>query len=151
MDLTHTHTHTHLTPLCPALPRWAVTRKVKLIWISLKQETASGSGISWALFVDINVGYLITGFAAMFTSRNFHWFDCFVTSVICYAVKAVTCITWQRCWWSLHAGLHWSNHWSQIRKLPRSETGRYWRKWHGTSSFFCESVNFQCSYFNVSK
>ena len=34
--------------LCPGLPRWAGTRKVKPIWILLKQETASGSGISWA-------------------------------------------------------------------------------------------------------
>jgi len=28
------------------LPRWAGTRKVKTMWILLKQETASGSGIS---------------------------------------------------------------------------------------------------------
>jgi len=26
---THTHTHTHLTALCPGLPGWAGTRKVK--------------------------------------------------------------------------------------------------------------------------
>ena len=44
---THTHTHTRLTVLCPGLPRWAGTRKVKPIWILLKQETVSGSGISW--------------------------------------------------------------------------------------------------------
>jgi len=31
------------------LPRWAGTRKVKPIWILLKQETVSGSGISWAI------------------------------------------------------------------------------------------------------
>ena len=31
----------------PGLPRWAGTRKVKPIWILLKQETVSGSGISW--------------------------------------------------------------------------------------------------------
>ena len=42
------HTHTHLMALCPRLPRWAGTRKVRLIWILLKQETVSGSGISWA-------------------------------------------------------------------------------------------------------
>jgi len=30
------HTHTHLTALCPGLPRWAGTRKVKPIWILLK-------------------------------------------------------------------------------------------------------------------
>ena len=41
--------HTRLTALCPGLPRWAGTRKVKPIWILLKQETVSGSGISWAV------------------------------------------------------------------------------------------------------
>ena len=35
--------------LCPGLPRWAGTRKVKPIWILLKQETVSGSVISWAI------------------------------------------------------------------------------------------------------
>jgi len=35
----NTHTHTRLTALFPRLPRWAGTRKVKLIWILLKQET----------------------------------------------------------------------------------------------------------------
>ena len=40
------HTHTRLTALCPGLPG---TRKVKPIWILLKQETVSGSGISWAI------------------------------------------------------------------------------------------------------
>ena len=35
-----THTHTRLTVLCPE-------RRNK-IWILLKQETVSGSGISWA-------------------------------------------------------------------------------------------------------
>ena len=44
-----THTHTRLTALCPGLPGWAGTRKVKPIWILLKQETLSGSGISWAI------------------------------------------------------------------------------------------------------
>jgi len=44
-----THTHTFLTALCPGLPGWAGTRKVKPIWILLKQETASSSGISWAI------------------------------------------------------------------------------------------------------
>jgi len=46
---THTHTHTRLTALFPGLPRWAGTRKVKPIWILLKQETVSASGISWAI------------------------------------------------------------------------------------------------------
>ena len=44
-----THTHTHLTALCPGLPGWAGTRKVKPIWILLKQEAVSGSSISWAV------------------------------------------------------------------------------------------------------
>ena len=43
----HTHTHTRLTALFPGLPGWAGTRKVKPILILLKQETVSGSGISW--------------------------------------------------------------------------------------------------------
>jgi len=43
---THTHTHTRLTALFPGLPDSAGTRKVKPIWIILKQETVSGSGIS---------------------------------------------------------------------------------------------------------
>ena len=42
-----THTHTRLTAPCPGIPRWAGTRKVKSIWILLKQETVCGSGISW--------------------------------------------------------------------------------------------------------
>ena len=54
---THTtrmHARTHrararLTALCLGLPGWAGTRKAKPIWILLKQETASGSGISWAI------------------------------------------------------------------------------------------------------
>ena len=42
---THTHTHTFNSPLSG----WASTRKVKWIWILLKQETVSGSGIRWAI------------------------------------------------------------------------------------------------------
>ena len=49
------HTHTGLTALCPGLPRWAGTRKVKPIWIFLKQETVSGSGIRWAICVCISL------------------------------------------------------------------------------------------------
>jgi len=44
-----TDRHTRLTALLPGLPRWAGTRKVKPIWILLKQETVSGSSISWAV------------------------------------------------------------------------------------------------------
>ena len=39
--------YTRLTALFPGLPGWAGTRKVKPIWILLKQETVSSSGISW--------------------------------------------------------------------------------------------------------
>ena len=45
----HTHTHTRLTVLFPGLPGCAGTRKAKPIGILLKQETVSGSGISWAI------------------------------------------------------------------------------------------------------
>ena len=44
-----THIHTLLTALCPGLPGSAGTRKVKPIWILLKQETVSGSEIRWAI------------------------------------------------------------------------------------------------------
>ena len=45
-----THTHTHpFNSHFPGLPRWAGTRKVKPIWILLKQGTMSSSGISWAI------------------------------------------------------------------------------------------------------
>jgi len=47
--ITHTHTHTRLMALFPGLPRWAGTGKLKPIWILLKQETVSGSGVSWAI------------------------------------------------------------------------------------------------------
>ena len=43
-----THTHLFNGP-CPGLPGWSGTRKVKPIWILLKQETVSGSGISWKI------------------------------------------------------------------------------------------------------
>ena len=42
------HTHPFNGPF-PGLPGWAGTRKVKPIWILMKQETVSGSGISWAI------------------------------------------------------------------------------------------------------
>ena len=48
-NFTHTHTHTRLTAPFPGLPGWASTRKAKPIWILLKQEAVSGSGISLAI------------------------------------------------------------------------------------------------------
>ena len=44
------HTLNRLTALCPGLPGWAVTRKVKPIWILLKRETVRASGIRWAVY-----------------------------------------------------------------------------------------------------
>jgi len=41
--------YTHLTALFPGLPGSAGTTNVKPIWILLKQETVSGSGISWTI------------------------------------------------------------------------------------------------------
>ena len=49
LETTHARTHAarvRLTALCPGLPGWAGTRKVKPIWILLDQETVSGSSIS---------------------------------------------------------------------------------------------------------
>ena len=41
--------HTHLTALFPRLSGTPGTRKIKPVWILLKQETVSGSGMSWAV------------------------------------------------------------------------------------------------------
>ena len=43
------HTYIRLMAFCPGLPGWAGTRKVKPMWILLKQETVSDSDISWAI------------------------------------------------------------------------------------------------------
>ena len=48
-DNDNNNTHTRLTALYPGLPGSAGIRKVKPIWILLKQETVSGSGIRWAI------------------------------------------------------------------------------------------------------
>ena len=44
----NTITYTHLAALFSQVSRWDGTRQEKPIWILLKQETVSGSGISWA-------------------------------------------------------------------------------------------------------
>ena len=49
LPVQYKHTHTSITTLLPGLPGKAGTRKEKPIWILLKQETVSGSGISWAI------------------------------------------------------------------------------------------------------
>jgi len=56
----NTHTHIRLMAFCPGLPGWAGTRKVKPIWILLKQETVSGNGISWAICKSAPRSRLIT-------------------------------------------------------------------------------------------
>jgi len=56
----YTNTHTRLMALFPGLPRWAGTRKVKPIWILLKQETVRGSGISWAICKSVPCSRQIT-------------------------------------------------------------------------------------------
>jgi len=43
------YAHTRLTAIFPGLPWSAGTRKVKPVWILLKQETVSDSGITWAI------------------------------------------------------------------------------------------------------
>ena len=77
---THTHTHTSLTALFPELPRWAGTRKVKPIWILLKQETVSG--ISWAICNSASRSRQITdkraatNFDAWWTEAQWVWTVC---------------------------------------------------------------------------
>jgi len=50
-DNNNNDNNTHLMALCLGLPGWAGTRKVKLIWILLNQETVNGSDISWAICI----------------------------------------------------------------------------------------------------
>ena len=50
--ISYKNTHPFNGPF-PGLSRSAGTRKVKPIWILLKQETVSGSGISWAIYKSV--------------------------------------------------------------------------------------------------
>jgi len=56
----HTHTHPLNGPFSGTTQVPAGTRKVKPIWISLKQETVSGSGISWAICKSVSRSRQIT-------------------------------------------------------------------------------------------
>ena len=47
--ITNTHAQARFVALRPGLPKWASIGKVKQIWILLKQETRSGSDISWSI------------------------------------------------------------------------------------------------------
>jgi len=88
------YTHTRLTALCPGLPGWAGTRKVKTIWILLKQETVSGSGISWAICKSAPRSRQITT-PAPFLQAGCP--SCRPTNSV-KALKAIyiQCITWQK-------------------------------------------------------
>jgi len=56
-----TCTHTHLMALCLGLPRVSQYQKGKKpIWILLKQDTVSGSGISWAICQSASRSWQIT-------------------------------------------------------------------------------------------
>jgi len=48
-DLSVQQQHTHLTAFWPGQPGQTDTKKARTIWILLKQETASGSVISWTI------------------------------------------------------------------------------------------------------
>ena len=57
-----THARTRLTAFFPGLPGSALSttrvsrhQKGKPIWILLKQETVSGSGISWAIYASLHL------------------------------------------------------------------------------------------------
>ena len=80
------HTHSRLTAFCPGLPGWAGTRKVKPIWIFLKQEIVSSSGISWAICKSAlrsrqtttpaphhSVSYRLDAFPATQPTASKHW------------------------------------------------------------------------------
>ena len=80
------HTHTRLMAPCPGLHGWAGIRKVKTIWILLKQETVSDSGISWAMCKSAPLSRQITmpaphcsvfyrpdGLAAAQPTESKHW------------------------------------------------------------------------------
>jgi len=49
VETTDTHAHTGLTVLFSGTTQVSQYQKAKPTWILLKQETASGSGISWAI------------------------------------------------------------------------------------------------------
>jgi len=49
-DQVHPENNTRLTALCLVLIGWAGTRKVKPVWILLKQETVCGKGTMWSIY-----------------------------------------------------------------------------------------------------
>ena len=93
MCTTHTnsHTRTRLTALFPGLPGWAGTREVKSIWILLKQETVSGSGISWAICKSAPRSEQITSpaphYSVFITAR------CYASAVLAMALCPSVCLS----------------------------------------------------------
>jgi len=95
-----THTHIRLTALCLGLPGWAGTRKGKPTWILLKQETVSGSGISWAICKSAHRSRQITmpaphcsvfyrpdALPAAQTTASKHWRQKMTTSFTCFQFR----------------------------------------------------------------
>ena len=92
--------HIRLMALCPWLPRWASTRKVKPIWILLKQETASVGGISWAICKPAprsrqittsaphhSVFYRLGALPAAQPTASKHWRQNWQTDYFCYFLE----------------------------------------------------------------
>ena len=109
------HTHTHpFNCFFPGLPRWAGTRKVKPIWILLKQETLSGSGISWAICKSAprsrqitmpaphhSVCYRLDALPAAQPTSSKHWRQlCYMLFLFCYMLNALKIIVYfgAVCW-----------------------------------------------------
>jgi len=109
------YTHTLLTAFLRGLPGWAGTRKVKLIWILLKQETASGSGISWAICksapcsrqITMSAPHHSTGWVPFLPPNQQHQStEGNITDIICAFLfltvignYSITCILFSSCVW----------------------------------------------------
>jgi len=124
-----THTHTRLTALCPGLPGWADTRKVKPIWILLKQETVSDSGISWAICKSahhsrqitmpaphLSVFYRMDALPAAQPTVSKHWRHSSCSKVVVNCSRGLTCNVMVQHpfvryhslrdgWWLIHSGI----------------------------------------------
>jgi len=97
----YTHRHTYLTALFLGLPGWASTRKVKPIWILLKQDTVSGSGISWAICKSAPRSRQITTLAPHHSSSLQAGV---VVSVGLYTTKYMDCV--KQMYWIPHRRRH---------------------------------------------
>ena len=118
--VSNTHTHTRLTALCPGLHRWASTRKVKPIWILLKQETLSGSGISWAVCKSAPCSWQITTPAphhSFFLQAGCPSCRPVLTVLALKAFKALLILNGFEFW------LHFS--WDTSCRLPTESPGRW--------------------------